>query len=537
MNQENFSQDKSKDGIVTSGSNISYWIDSTESLKFNPLTQDLTTETVIIGGGISGLSVAYCLAKAGREVIVLEDGYIGSGETGRTTAHLVNALDDRFTIIENRLGRTASKFAAESHSAAIDFVDRVIREENIDCDFTRVDGYLFLHPTDKEETLEQELHATQRAGLKTEMKETIPGLNETGMCLRFPNQAQFHPLKYLKGLTAAILKYGGKIFTETHATKITTENVEANGHTVNAKSIVVATNTPVNDRVTMHTKQHPYRTYVIGALIPKGSIQPALWWDTGNQNSPWVADPYHYVRTQPYNDSFDLLISGGEDHKTGQADKEDIAEEDRYAALVSWTRKRFPIMQDVVYKWSGQVMEPVDAMAFIGRNPGDKNVYIITGDSGNGMTHGTIAGMLISDLIIGRENPWEKLYDPGRITLKAAGDFLQEAGNMAAQYIDLLSPGDVKFLDEIKTGQGAILSSGLKKIAAYRDEQNVLHTFSAICPHLGCVVQWNGSEHSFDCPCHGSRFTGHGKVVNGPAVSDLKQVSMENEKVNERTGH
>lgn len=184
------------------------------------------------------------------------------------------------------------------------------------------------------------------------------------------------------------------------------------------------------------------------------------------------------------------------------------------------------MIQDIVYQWSGEVLEPVDLMAFIGRNPGDKNIYIATGDSGNGMTHGTIAGILISDMIRGRKNEWEELYDPSRITVKAAGDFFQEVGNMAAQYIDLILPGDIKSLNELKPGEGAIMNFATKKTAVYRDETSVIHAFSAICPHLGCVVQWNANEKSFDCPCHGSRFTCQGKVVNGPASDDLKKVNL-----------
>jgi glycine/D-amino acid oxidase-like deaminating enzyme/nitrite reductase/ring-hydroxylating ferredoxin subunit len=516
-----------QEGIATSGTTLSFWIDSSEPLKYTPLTEDISVHTVIVGGGIAGLSVAYCLAKEGIDVAVLEDGFLGSGETGRTTAHLVTALDDRYSEIETRLGKENAKLGAESHAAAIDFVEAIVQNERIDCEFRRVDGYLFLHPTDQLKTLNDELAATHRAGLDTQMVEQMPAIADKGPALKFSNQAQFHPLKYLKGLADAIIRYGGKIYTETHVKDISKEQLKANGHTVRASNVVVATNSPINDLVTMHTKQHPYRTYVIGALIKKGTIEPALWWDTGNMRSKWVTDPYHYVRLQPYNDSYDLLIAGGEDHKTGQAEKENIPEENRYTALINWTRERFPMVEAIVYKWSGQVMEPVDCMAFIGRNPGDKNIFIATGDSGNGMTHGTIAGMLIRDLVMGRENKWEKLYDPSRITLKATGDFLQEVGNMAVQYLDYLSPGDVKSLNEVKPDQGAIINLGAKKTAVYRDDQNVLHAFSAICPHLGCVVQWNASEKSFDCPCHGSRFTCLGKVVNGPALGDLKKIVLQ----------
>jgi glycine/D-amino acid oxidase-like deaminating enzyme/nitrite reductase/ring-hydroxylating ferredoxin subunit len=527
MSFYNISGTDNKEGLLTSGSNNSFWIESVSPISFSPVYENLETETVIVGGGIAGLSIAYCLAKAGRKVVIVEDGLIGSGESGRTTAHLVNALDDRYYEIENVLGKDAARVAAESHTAAIDFVEKIVNDENIDCDFKRLEGYLFLHPSDKASSLDDELVATRRAGIATELLSHVPGMPaEKGPCLRFPQQAQFHPMKYYKGLADCIIRYGGKIFTESRATEIRKDGVTANGHGIKAEHVVVATNTPINDLVTMHTKQFPYRTYVIGALVPKNTVPEALWWDTGNLRSKWIVDPYHYVRIQAYDEQFDLLISGGEDHKTGQADDEHVPEEMRFDKLESWTRHHFPEMRDVVYHWSGQVLEPLDSLAFIGRNPGNKNTYIATGDSGNGMTHGTIAGMLISDLIQGNQNKWEEIYKPSRITMKVAGDYVHEVGNMAAQYADYVKPGDIESVDELGANQGAIITMGARKVAVYKDELNHVHAYSAVCPHLGCVVQWNSSEHSFDCPCHGSRFTCEGKVVNGPARSDLKKVDL-----------
>jgi glycine/D-amino acid oxidase-like deaminating enzyme/nitrite reductase/ring-hydroxylating ferredoxin subunit len=348
---------------------------------------------------------------------------------------------------------------------------------------------------------------------------------ESGPCICFPDQAQFHIMKYLNALAKAIVDLGGKIYTRSRATNINDAGADCNGFKISALYTVVATNTPVNDLVTMHTKQFPFRTYVIGATIPKGSVKPSLWWDTGNMDSKWYTAPYHYVRTEDYNNEFDLLIAGGEDHKTGQADDEGIPEEDRYKNLISWTSKRFAIT-DVVYKWSGQVMEPLDYLAFIGKNPGSDNVYIITGDSGNGMTHGTIGGILITDLIQGKENPWEKIYSPKRLPLKVTGKYLKEAAAMAAQYGDYISKADIKETDELKPGEGAILSKGMKRFAVYKDEQGAVNVFSAVCPHLGCILQWNGEEKSFDCPCHGSRFTKQGEVINGPATKNLKSVEV-----------
>jgi len=516
------------DSNITSGENKSFWVASAEPIVFNKLQQDIETDVLIVGGGIAGLTTAYCLVKAGRQVVLVEDGYVGSGETGRTTAHITYALDDRYFELEKIFGEEKARLAADSHMAALEWAGNTIMHENIECHFKRVDGYLFLHPTDKKESLEKEYAATQRAGLPTQMLAQIPSIaaEEGNSCIQFPEQGQFHIMKYLKGLSEAVIRMGGKIYTETKAEDITKEGARANGFEIKANHIVVATNTPINDRVTMHTKQWPYRTYVIAAKVPKGKLPYSLWWDTGDQDSKWSSAPYHYLRLEEYDNEFDLLISGGEDHKTGQADDEHIPEEDRYINLIEWTKKRFPAMEEVAYKWSGQVMEPVDSMAFIGKNPGDDNIYIITGDSGNGMTHGTLGGIILTDIITGKENPWVNFYSPSRITLNTTGDYLLEAGNMVAQLVDWITPGDVKKAEELKPGEGGIISAGLKKIAAYRDEQNNLHTCTAVCPHLGGILQWNAEEKSFDCPLHGSRFTTEGKVINGPAKSDLKKIEI-----------
>lgn len=517
-----------KSSSITSGENVSFWIDSAPIISFNTPDQDIQTEVLIIGGGIAGLTTAYKLLKAGKKVVLAEDGFIGSGETGRTTAHLTCALDDRYFFLENTFGEEAAKLAAESHAAAIDEIEKIVTDLNIDCSFKRVNGYLFLHPTDKEENLDKEYEATKRAGLRTSVLQGIPGLLncEKQRSLAFSNQAQFHILRYLKGLAYAVVSLGGIIYTEAHAEDITKKGAKVNGYTFTADHIVVATNTPVNDVLTMHTKQHAYRTYVIGGKIPKDVLPYSLWWDTGDQESKWVSQPYHYVRLESYDDKYDLLISGGEDHKTGQADEEGIPEEARYERLEAWTRNYFPMLDDISYRWSGQVMEPVDSLGFMGKNPGDDNIYIITGDSGNGMTHTTIGAMIICDSILGIKNKWEDLYDPSRITLKTAGDFMKEATNMASQFLDWIKGSELKNTADLPAGEGAVLSSGLKKYAVYRDYDNTLKAFSAVCPHLGCIVQWNNDEKSFDCPCHGSRFDAEGNVINGPAETDLHKIHI-----------
>jgi len=495
----------------------SIWM-ATADTPLSPRLQDtVRTDVCIIGAGIAGLTTAYLLSQEGRSVVVLDDGPIGGGMTGRTTAHLTNAFDDRYLDVEKLHGEEGARLTAESHTAAIEKVNDIVRRENIDCDFERCDGFLFAVPPDTQELLDDELAATHRAGLTDVEKVARAPFDafDTGPALRYPRQAQFHPLKYLNGLVRAISRDGGRLFGHTHATTIEGgENARvetAAGPVITCEAIVVATNTPVNDRVAIHTKQAPYVTYVIGASIPKGSVATGLYWDT--------LDPYHYVRVQAVGDH-DVLIVGGEDHKTGQ--ESDCYE--RYGRLESWTRERFPQIGDIEFRWSGQVMEPVDYLAFIGRNPLDSdNVFIATGDSGQGMTHGTIAGMLLTDLIQDRENRWTDLYSPSRVTLRATPEFASENINVAAQYSDYVTAGDIKSEDELKPGQGAVMRHGLSKIAVYRDENGAIYKRSAVCPHLGCVVAWNACEKTWDCPCHGSRYSAEGRVYQGPANTDLSE--------------
>jgi glycine/D-amino acid oxidase-like deaminating enzyme/nitrite reductase/ring-hydroxylating ferredoxin subunit len=493
------------------------------------LSSNVTCDVCIVGGGIAGLTTGYLLTMAGKRVVILDDGPLASGMTHVTTAHLSSVLDDGFANIERWHGPDGLKLAHQSHAAAIDRIEQIAQELGVDCDFQRLDDYLFRAPNDAHpaDYLEQELAAAQRAGLRgAEIVPRAPLADfETGPAIRFPDQGRFHPFKYLNAVARAIKAKRGRIYCNSHVDAIeggVEAKVTVGEFSILAQAVVVATNTPINDLVATHTKQAPYMTYVIGCRIPRGSVPDALYWDTDEY--------YHYVRLQPLADVgsgngaanlYDLLIVGGEDHKSGQADDSD----QRHARLLRWARERFPSILDVAFTWGGQYMETVDGLAFIGRNPLDKdNVYIVTGDSGMGMTHGTIAGMLLTDMILGRENPWEQLYDPSRKNIRAVRQFASENLNVAAQYSDWVTPGEVDSVDEIAPGCGAILRRGLSKIAVSRDEDGTLTEVSAVCPHLKCIVHWNQAERTWDCPCHGSRFRADGEVINGPANRNLEPV-------------
>jgi glycine/D-amino acid oxidase-like deaminating enzyme/nitrite reductase/ring-hydroxylating ferredoxin subunit len=495
-----------------SGQRVPVWMAGGELPATSPLQSDVRADVCIIGAGIAGLSTAYHLARNGLSVVVLDDGPIGGGETGRTTAHLSNALDDRYYELERLFGADGARRAAESHTAAIDRIEGIVTAEGIACEFARLGGYLFVPPGESTDELDRELDAAHRAGLtgvERVARAPLPSF-DTGPCLRFPRQAQFHPLRYLAGLARAIRRDGGGIFTATAAVRVeggcAPRVRTAAGPVVSARAVVVATNAPILDELTTDVVQAAYRTYAIGARVRRGAVPKALYWDT--------LGAYHYVRLA---ERGELLIAGGEDHRTGQEDDG----EERFQRLEDWTRERFPI-QEVCFRWSGQILEPVDSLAFIGHAPTSAaNLYMATGDSGHGMTHGTIAGLLLTDLILGRRNDWADLYCPSRLRPFATRYFLQENASTVSRYGDWLTPGEVDSAAEIRPGSGAVVRRGLVKYAVYRDEAGNLHERTAVCPHLGCIVRWNSTEKSWDCPCHGSRFDIAGRVLNGPAKTGL----------------
>jgi glycine/D-amino acid oxidase-like deaminating enzyme/nitrite reductase/ring-hydroxylating ferredoxin subunit len=505
---------------VSDERSLSCWMDELPIAEAPPLSGDTSCDVVVIGSGIAGLSTAYELARFGRSVIVIDRGAIGGGMTARTTAHLATELDDFYSELIRVRGEDEARLYHASQVAAVNRIEAICRDEDIDADFVRLDGFLFPAEEDHRSDLDEEYEVCRRIGADVEWvdRAPVPGL-DTGRALRFPNQGRFHPTKYLAGLAKAVVARGGRLHADTAyvSDSETDEGVEITveaGHVIRARAAVFATNSPVNDKVAIHTKQAPDRTYVVAGRVPKGSVPDALVWDT--------YDAYHYVRIQPLSESEDLLIVGGGDHRSGEA--HDM--EQRLRDLEDWTRARYPTFSSSDYRWSGQVLEPIDFMPFSGRNPGSRNIYIHTGDSGQGITNGVAGSLTIFPLIIGEDSRFAPVLSPGRKSLTSTssiGEFVRGQAGVAKNMAEHLGPSEVSSADEIAPGEGAIIREGISKLACYRNEDGSLTRRSAVCTHAGCIVHWNGFEKCWDCPCHGSQFGPDGQVLNGPAVKPLAE--------------
>ncbi|HYP76725.1 MAG TPA: FAD-dependent oxidoreductase [Polyangiaceae bacterium] len=490
-----------------------------DGLPARLLDADISADVCVIGAGMAGLLCALELAERGRSVVVVERAHVGAGDSSATSAHLTAVLDSRYFELQSMHGEDAARLIASSHLRGIAHLERVMNAYGIECGFQRISGFLCARDAKQERDLAREQIAATAAGLTCEMVSRAPLAVAEGPALHFPRQAQFEPLQFLAGVLRVLKQKGVLLYAPVTVNDFDTSSGSqvrlgtAQGKSIVANHVVVATHTPVNDLTTMHTKQAAYRTYAIAFEAPRA--EPTLAWD--------LEDPYHYARlaTDAVTERPVLLI-GGEDHRVGQDDDADK----HFPRLETWARERFPGAGSIVCQWSGQVFEPSDGLAFIGKNPGQDRVFILTGFSGNGMTYSGLSAELIADLIGGVRHPFADIYDPARkpASASAIASFIQENLNTAKQYADWLAPSDVAKADQIARGEGAVLRRGLHRVAVYVDEAGAAHEVSATCTHLGGVVSWNPAEKSWDCPCHGSRFDCHGKVITGPASRDLEPV-------------
>jgi glycine/D-amino acid oxidase-like deaminating enzyme len=502
---------------VQSERSFSVWMPAPE-VPGTPVEDSRPADLVVIGAGIAGLSVAYEALLKGRHVTILDRGAIASGMTARTTAHLASALDDRYHKFIALRGEAQARSLYQSLVAAIDRIEQIVSDESIDCEFQRCDGFLFLGEGDSLETLEKEVEACHKIGFRGvawKPRAPLPTF-DTDRCLRFSQQARVQPLKYLQGLARAILTKGGVFRPFTAVDEISQDGGTVvvktrNGQTILARDVICATNAPIAGRLTLQAKMAPYRSYAMALEVPKGSVTDALYWDT--------LDAYHYVRLQPGED-MDTLIVGGEDHKTGEADDAEA----RFERLEAWTRARFGNVGRVTHKWSGQVLEPVDFAGYVGRDPDNDRIYFVTGDSGQGITNGALAGLLIPALFEGGDHPWRELYDPARVSLKAAGTFIAENSTAVRSLAEHLGGPLLDSEEALNPGEGGLVRDGVNVIAVYRDEEGMPHRVSSNCSHVWCTVHFNSFERCWDCPCHGSHFDIHGNELNAPATAPLTPI-------------
>lgn len=496
----------------------SYWISSTEQTGFPSLYEflavspgEVLVDTVIVGGGIVGLSAASLLKDAGQKVAVLDMGRIVEGVTGHTTAKITSLHGLIYHELVEKHGEDKAQSYGEANQAALNKITRIIERKKIDCDLKRTAAYTYTENDESVKTIQKEADIAARLGLPASFTKETPLPFDIKGAVRFDEQAQFHPRKYLLSLALGIPGEGSHIFENTKVLSIKENDrceVLTNNGKIYAKNVVIATHFPFYDKGFFYARLEPHYSYA-AAMAIEGKVPEGMYLSfDGN---------HHSIRNQPY-DGGDLLIVGGGHHKTGQGG--DTIR--HYREMIEYANERFDV-KSIDYHWSTEDYQSIDLLPFIGKSPAAKNVYIAAGFAAWGMTNGTLSAMIISDLILGNKNKWAGLFDPSRINLGISATRLvaQNVNVMRAYTRGRLSKPEPGKLSSLKKGEGKIMNIDDKRVAVYRDEDDKIYVMSPLCPHMRCVVAWNNAERTWDCPCHGSRFKFDGRLIHGPALADL----------------
>ena len=500
--------------------NVPFWIDSAPIQKFPKVQRSISVDVVVVGAGVTGITTAYVLKQTGLTVALTERERVASIDTGHTTAHLTYITDVELRELARNFGEDHAQAAWDAGAAAIDEIERIVGEEKIECEYTRVPAYIHVcvgGPSKKEApSLKKEADLAAKLGFDAVYLESAPYFNLPAV--RFANQAKFHPRKYLRSLVKKIPGNGSYVFEKSAASEFDAKQrrVKVNRNWISFDRVVIATNNPlvgfasITAATLFQTKLSLYTSYALGGRVPSGTLPEALFWDT--------RDPYDYLRIDRHRD-FDYLIYGGEDHKTGQKKQTQRA----YARLLGRLKKIIPEVR-VDHRWSGQVICTPDGLPYIGENA--EHQFVATGYCGNGITFGTVAAMMARDWVTGRKNPWTDLFAVDRKKLKGATwNYVRENKDYPYYMIkDRIARPEAESVREIKRGQGMVVGSRGKKRAVFRDRNGDLHQLSPVCTHLGCLVRWNPAESTWDCPCHGSRFKPTGEVIAGPAEEALATI-------------
>ncbi|HEX2050949.1 MAG TPA: FAD-dependent oxidoreductase [Actinomycetota bacterium] len=497
---------------MTSG-NVPFWVDDTRREPFPELRGDTSADVVVVGAGIFGITTAWLLHHAGARVVLVEARRVCEGVTGHTTAKVTSGHGLVYANLTRKYGAGTARVYAEANEWAIAEIARTATERGIDCDLERLPNYVYSESSGEVPSLEREVEAARAAGLRADF------VTETGLpyavagAVRLEEQAQFHPRKYLLALVDELVRGGVPVFEWSRVTDVHVGRpsvVETAGGSVRAQHVVVATHFPILDRGGHFATQHPSRSYVVAGTVDASRDVAGMYLTSSS--------PTRSVRSTPHG-AGRLLLLGGEGHGVG--DEPDTPA--RYAALEDFARRRFAL-DEIAYRWSTQDNHPADDLPFAGRltRASSADVYTGTGFKAWGMTTGTVAASVVSDAILGRDNPWTELYDGTRVRLlQGARNLLSANAKVARHFVlDRLRAPRAEPA-ELTPGEGAVVRRGGRVVAAFRDDDGVLHAHSAVCTHMGCVVAWNPAERSFDCPCHGSRFSYDGEVLHGPAVQPL----------------
>ncbi|HEX5893406.1 MAG TPA: FAD-dependent oxidoreductase [Solirubrobacterales bacterium] len=490
---------------------LSYWVKSAEAERHPPLQLDTACDVVVVGAGIVGVTCAFKLARSGARVILLEARRIGSGTTGYTTAKISSLHGLTYSKLESSLGPEEARIYAEANEAGLAEIGSLVEELTIDCDFRRKPNLTYSESDERSSSVADEVDAAKRAGLAAVLVEEVPELPyRVTAAVRVEHQAEFHPLRYLHALAAATADLGVEIHEETRVVSIDQDDpcraTTERGATVTAGHVVVATHLPILDRGLFFARTHPERSYVLLARL-RGEVPEGMYLSDES--------PAHSLRSVPTEDGERLMV-GGESHKGGQGDQAE-----RYRALEEWARERFEV-EAVEHRWATQDNMPADGLPFIGRLwPLSRRILTATGLRKWGIAMGTSAAAILADEFQGMENRWAATFSPMRLHPVAGGpDFLKQNANAGLRFMaDRIRARGSE--SELAPGEGAVVGSGLGQRAVYRDERGELHSLSARCTHLGCIVGFNAAERTWDCPCHGSRFSLDGEVIEGPAVRGL----------------
>jgi glycine/D-amino acid oxidase-like deaminating enzyme/nitrite reductase/ring-hydroxylating ferredoxin subunit len=482
------------------------------SSEFDPT---VVYDCLVVGGGITGMTAALLLQNAGKKVLLAEAHAIGFGTSAGTSAHINTFADTTYKEAENAFGQDGAVLFAEAINEGFGLIKQQIKTYRIDCDYENRTGYLYAEDEEQAKQLDDVYAGAVKVGVPVQYTDKVPTPVAYQKALIFEEQAQFHPLKYLRGLAIAFLEADGTILENTRIDKLSGLDhihiAQAGQFSIKTKKVIYATHIPPGI-TSFNFRCAPYRSYVLALKLKSGSYPDALIYD--------MEEPYHYFRSHVINGE-PLLIAGGNDHKTGNDDPEKA-----FADLEKYIRKNYNV-SSVKYRWSSQYYIPVDGFPYIGQMPeAPAGVYCATGYNGNGMMLGSVAAKILSDLVSGKENKYAAIFSPARIKpIAGFSEFVKENADVAYHMVrDRFTIHQTDSLKRLRPGTGKVIEVDGQKIAAYRDAGGTLHTLNPICTHAGCIVNWNQEEKSWDCPCHGARYDINGKVLNGPADKDLNKI-------------